>query len=120
MTAEQQLQAQDDAGVLQADAQIVAQEAESSPSVTAQEVGAETVAQDDAPDTVADAPVVAADAAQPDAPAPVKPLSESAQTVLAWIRSMAAVAPHQTQLTFETFLAQNIASLDEFDAALGD
>ena len=85
---------------------------------------------------VADAPVVAADPVQPDAPAAVeevaevaevvaepvavKPLSDSAQTVLAWIRSMAAVAPHHSQLTFETFLAQNIASLDEFDAALGD
>ena len=86
---------------------------------------------------VADAPVVAADPVQPDAPAAVeevaevvaevvadpvadKPLSDSAQTVLAWIKSMAAVAPHHSQLTFETFLAQNIASLDEFDAALGD
>ena len=87
---------------------------------------------------VADAPVVAADPVQPDAPAAVeevaevaeiaevaevvavKPLSDSAQTVLAWIRSMAAVAPHHSQLTFETFLAQNIASLDAFDAALGD
>ena len=87
---------------------------------------------------VADAPVVAADPVQPDAPAAVeevaevaeiaevaevvavKPLSDSAQTVLAWIRSMAAVAPHHSQVTFETFLAQNIASLDEFDAALGD
>ena len=86
----------------------------------------------------ADAPVVAADPVQPDAPAAVeevaevaeiaevaevvavKPLSDSAQTVLAWIRSMAAVAPHHSQVTFETFLAQNIASLDEFDAALGD
>jgi len=88
-------------------------------------------AQPDAPAAV-DAPVVAADAAQPDAPAAVeevaevaevvavKPLSDSAQTVLAWIRSMAAVAPHHSQVTFETFLAQNIASLDEFDAALGD
>jgi hypothetical protein len=53
-------------------------------------------------------------------PAPVvKPLSDSAQTVLAWIRSMAAVAPHHGQITFETFLIDNIASLDEFDAALG-
>ena len=85
---------------------------------------------------VADAPVVAADPVQPDAPAAVeevaevaevvaepvavKPLSDSAQTVLAWIKSMAAVAPHHSQVTFETFLAQNIASLDEFDAALGD
>ena len=88
---------------------------------------------------VADAPVVAADPVQPDAPAAVeevaevaevaevvaepvavKPLSDSAQTVLAWIKSMAAVAPHHSQLTFETFLAQNIASLDAFDAALGD
>lgn len=69
---------------------------------------------------VADAPVVAADPVQPDAPAAVKPLSDSAQTVLAWIRFMAAVAPHHSQLTFETFLAQNIASLDAFDAALGD
>ena len=87
---------------------------------------------------VADAPVVAADPVQPDAPAAVeevaevaeiaevaevvavKPLSDSAQTVLAWIRSMAAVAPHHSQVTFETFLAQNIASLDAFDAALGD
>ena len=82
---------------------------------------------------VADAPVVAADPVQPDAPAAVeevaevaevvaepvavKPLSDSAQTVLAWIKSMAAVAPHHSQVTFETFLAQNIASLDEFDAA---
>ena len=85
---------------------------------------------------VADAPVVAADPVQPDAPAAVeevaevaevvaepvavKPLSDSAQTVLAWIKSMAAVAPHHSQVTFETFLAQNIASLDAFDAALGD
>ena len=89
---------------------------------------------------VADAPVVAADPVQPDAPAAVEevaevaevvaepvaepvavnPLSDSAQTVLAWIKSMAAVAPHHSQVTFETFLAQNIASLDEFDAALGD
>ena len=85
---------------------------------------------------VADAPVVAADPVQPDAPAAVeevaevaevvaepvavKPLSDSVQTVLAWIKSMAAVAPHHSQVTFETFLAQNIASLDAFDAALGD
>ena len=79
-----------------------------------------------------DAPVVTVDAAEPapvvetvaePEPAPaepvVKPLSDSAQTVLAWIRSMAAVAPHQSQLSFENFLVANIASLDEFDAALG-
>jgi hypothetical protein len=86
----------------------------------------------DAAPAAVDAPVVTVDAAEPAPvvevvaepapaePAPVvKPLSDSAQTVLAWIRSMAAVAPHQSQLSFENFLVANIASLDEFDAALG-
>jgi hypothetical protein len=86
----------------------------------------------DAAPAAVDAPVVTVDAAEPapvvetvaePEPAPaepvVKPLSDSAQTVLAWIRSMAAVAPHQSQLSFENFLVANIASLDEFDAALG-
>ena len=72
-----------------------------------------------------DAPVEpTVDAVQPDAPAEPQviqapELSDSAQTVRAWIRSMAAIAPHHGQVTFETFLIDNIASLDEFDAALG-
>ena len=127
--AEQQVQAQDDAGALQADAQIVEQEAATTEAVTPEQLGAETVAQseglaqeqqENVADTVsaqsADTGAVAADPAP--APVVVKPLSESAQTVLAWINSMAAIAPHQSQKSFQHFLADNIASLDEFDAAL--
>lgn len=146
--AQQEVQAQDNAGALQADAQIVQQEAATTEPVTAEQVGEQTVAQSeglaqpqeqqDVANTVPVEPVApAAPAAVADSgpaaavddtavvavePAPVeapKPLSQSAQTVRAWIESMAAIAPHQTQKAFSDYLIENIASLDAFDEALG-
>ena len=143
--AQQEVQAQDDAGALQADAQIVQQEAATTEPVTAEQVGEQTVAESEglaqpqeqqdvantvpvepvAPAAVADSgPAAAVDdtAVVAVEPAPVeapKPLSQSAQTVRAWIESMAAIAPHQSQKAFSDYLIENIASLDAFDEALG-
>jgi len=121
MDAQEQVQMQDDAGVAEANAQLVEQEAATTEPVTVQELGEQTVSQSEGlSDAVPLEPVadtVVADSGAAPAVA-AAPLSESAKTVLAWIESMAAIAPHQSQKAFSQYLIENIASLDAFDAAL--
>ena len=47
-------------------------------------------------------------------------LSDATHRVHAWIKSMAEIAPHHSQLTFEAFLSSNIASLETFVHKQGD
>lgn len=131
MDAQQEVQAQDNVGALQADAQVVAQEAATTEVVTPETLGAQTVAQseglaqpvqeqahvaDTVPAQSADTGAVAADPAP--AAVVVKPLSQTAEHVRAWVEVMRVTAPHQSQKAFAEYLDENIASFDEFVAAL--
>ena len=140
--AQQEVQAQDDAAVEAANAQLVQEEASTTEAVTPEQLGVETVAQseglaqpvaqeqqEDVGDTVsaesADTGGVPADPApapmvEPPLTPQVVPLSKTAENVRAWVELMRLTAPHQSQKAFSDHLDENIASFDQFVQALGE